>query len=85
MGSAPGLPVRDRPILADLCASVGAIIFGAGIALVGQMYHLGGDFAGGMLLWAIGALAAAALTGSRGALGRCACGRLHMEQHAHCR
>jgi uncharacterized membrane protein len=57
----------DRPVLADLCASVGSIIFGAGIALVGQMYHLGGDFAGGMLLWAIGALAAAALTGSRGA------------------
>jgi uncharacterized membrane protein len=57
-----------RPVLADLCASVGAIIFGAGIALVGQMYHLGGDFAGGMLLWAIGALAAAALTGSRGSL-----------------
>ncbi|UVO27412.1 DUF2157 domain-containing protein [Bradyrhizobium arachidis] len=57
-----------RPILADLCASVGAIIFGAGIALVGQMYHLGDDFAGGMLLWATGALCAAALTSSRGAL-----------------
>ena len=57
-----------RPVLADLCAGVGAIVFGAGIALVGQMYHLGGDFAGGMLLWAIGSLAAAALTGSRGAL-----------------
>jgi uncharacterized membrane protein len=56
-----------RPVLADLCSGVGSIIFGAGIALVGQMYHLGGDFAGGMLLWAIGALAAAALTGSRGA------------------
>src|SRR5260370_11622226 len=57
-----------RPVLADLCAGVGSIIFGAGIALVGQMYHLGGDFAGGMLLWAMGALAAAALTRSRGAL-----------------
>ena len=57
-----------KPVLADLCASVGSIIFGAGIALVGQMYHLGGDFVGGMLLWAVGALAAAALTGSRGAL-----------------
>ena len=57
-----------QPVLADLCAAVGAIIFGAAIALVGQMYHLGGDFAGGMLLWAIGALATAALTGSRGAL-----------------
>jgi uncharacterized membrane protein len=57
-----------QSVLAELCASVGAIIFGAAVALVGQMYHLGGDFAGGMLLWAIGALAAAALTGSRGAL-----------------
>src|SRR5437868_3499039 len=57
-----------RPVIADLCAAVGAIIFGAAIALIGQMYHLGGDFAGGMLLWAIGALAVAALTGSRGAL-----------------
>ena len=47
---------------------VGSIIFGAAIALVGQMYHLGDDFAGGMLLWASGALAAAALTGSRSAL-----------------
>src|SRR4051794_36562978 len=57
-----------RSVLADLCASIGAIIFGAGIALVGQMYHLGDDFAGGMLLWSIGAFAAALLTGSRGAL-----------------
>jgi uncharacterized membrane protein len=57
-----------RSVLADLCASIGAIIFGAGIALVGQMYHLGDDFAGGMLLWSIGAFAAATLTGSRGAL-----------------
>lgn len=57
-----------RTVLADLCASIGAIIFGAGIALVGQMYHLGEDFAGGMLLWSIGALATALLIGSRGAL-----------------
>ncbi|RXH07276.1 DUF2157 domain-containing protein [Bradyrhizobium guangzhouense] len=57
-----------RSVLADLCASIGAIIFGAGIALVGQMYHLGDDFAGGMLLWSTGAFAAALLTGSRGAL-----------------
>jgi len=57
-----------RTILADLCASIGAIIFGAGIALVGQMYHLGDDFAGGMLLWSTGAFVAALLTGSRGAL-----------------
>ncbi|APO48975.1 DUF2157 domain-containing protein [Bradyrhizobium diazoefficiens] len=59
---------KGRTILADLCASIGAVIFGAGIALVGQMYHLGEDFAGGMLLWSIGAFAAALLTESRGAL-----------------
>lgn len=55
-------------LLADLAATVGCIIFGAAIALTGQMYHLGEDFAGGMMLWALGALIAAALTGSRGAL-----------------
>jgi uncharacterized membrane protein len=58
----------NRLVLADLGVSVGTIVFGAAIALVGQMYHLGDDFAAGMLLWAAGALAAAALTGSRGAL-----------------
>lgn len=58
----------ERPILADLAAAVGAIIFGAAIALTGQMYHLDGDFAAALLLWAGGAMAAAALTGSRGAL-----------------
>jgi len=67
-GLAASFARAGRPVLADLCASVGSIIFGAAIALVGQMYHLGEDFAGGMLLWAVGALIAAALTGSRGAL-----------------
>jgi uncharacterized membrane protein len=57
-----------RAHLADLCAGVGSIVFGAAIALTGQMYHLGDDFAGGLLLWAAGALAAAVLTGSRSAL-----------------
>lgn len=58
----------DHSVIADLCAAVGAIIFGASIALIGQMYHLSEHFAAGMLFWAIGALVAAALTGSRGAL-----------------
>jgi uncharacterized membrane protein len=57
-----------RALLADLSASVGTIIFGAAVALVGQMYHLGDDFSGGLLLWASGAMVAALLTGSRGAL-----------------
>jgi uncharacterized membrane protein len=59
---------EDRPHLADLSAAVGSIVFGAAIALVGQMYHLGDDFAGGMLLLAGGAIIAAALTSSQGAL-----------------
>ncbi len=57
-----------RSYLADVCVTVGSIVFGASIALTGQMYHLGGDFAAGVLLWAGGAMLAAALTGSRGAL-----------------
>ena len=58
----------NRPYLADISATIGSIVFGASIALVGQMYHLSDDFAGGLMLWALGALIAAALTGSRGAL-----------------
>jgi Predicted membrane protein (DUF2157) len=58
----------DRPYLADLACGVASLIFGAAIALVGQMYHIGGDLAGGMLLWAAGSMAAAVLTGSRAAL-----------------
>jgi len=58
---------QDRPYLADTAVAVGAIVFGASIALVGQMYHLAGDFAAALLFWGLGALAAAALTASRGA------------------
>jgi hypothetical protein len=58
----------NRPFLADTAVGVGAIVFGASIALVGQMYHLAGDFAAALLLWGLGALAAAVLTSSRSAL-----------------
>jgi uncharacterized membrane protein len=57
-----------RPYLADMSVTVGSIVFGAAIALTGQMYHLSGDFSAGVLAWAAGAMIAAALTGSRGAL-----------------
>src|SRR5262245_26323930 len=67
-GAATLFDRAERDHLADLSVGVGSIIFGAAIALVGQMYHLGDDFAGGLLLWAGGALAAAALTGSHSAL-----------------
>jgi len=58
----------EREYLADSAVGVGSVVFGAAIALVGQMYHLGDDFAGGLFLWAAGALVAAALTGARSAL-----------------
>ena len=67
-GAAALFDRAERDHLADLSVGVGSIIFGAAIALVGQMYHLGADFAGGLLLWASGALVAAALTGSHSAL-----------------
>jgi hypothetical protein len=57
-----------RDVLADTAAPVGSIVFGAAIALVGQMYHLAEDFSSGMMLWSLGSLVAAAVTGSRGAL-----------------
>jgi len=56
------------PYIADLSAGVGSIIFGAAIALTGQMYHLGDDFAGGMLLFATGLARGCRVAGSRGAL-----------------
>jgi uncharacterized membrane protein len=59
---------QSRPYLADTAVAVGAIVFGASIALVGQMYHLAGDFAAALLVWGLGALAAAVLTESCGAL-----------------
>lgn len=36
---------------------VGVMIFGASIFLIGQMFHLGGDYYGAFLAWGVGALA----------------------------
>lgn len=33
---------------------LGVLVFGAGIFLVGQMFHLGGDFQGAFLWWSLG-------------------------------
>lgn len=53
---------------ADAAATCGTLIFAAGVALVGQMYHLPTDWPGGALLVALGALIAAFLLRSNGAL-----------------
>lgn len=53
---------------ADAASTCGVLIYGAGLALVGQMYHLPQDWPGGALLVALGALIAALLMRSNGAL-----------------
>ncbi len=54
---------------AEAASTCGVLIYGAGLALVGQMYHLPQDWPGGALLVALGALVAALLMRSNGALG----------------
>lgn len=46
---------RGRAAFAAAALILGAAAFGAGIALVGQMYHLSGDAADAALLWFVGA------------------------------
>lgn len=53
---------RGQSAFAEGLWLIAAVAFGAGIALVGQMYHLSGDEADALLVWCGGtALAAAAL------------------------
>jgi uncharacterized membrane protein len=59
---------RGMPRGADAAITLASLCFGAGIALVGQMYHLPADWPAGAMLIAIGGLAAAALTGKNGPL-----------------
>ena len=59
---------RGMPNGADAAITFATLCFGAGIALVGQMYHLPGDWPAGAMLVAIGGLVAAALTGKNGPL-----------------
>ena len=55
---------RSLPALADAALLLAGLIFAAAIALVGQSYHLAGEFADAVLLWLLGCFAAALLTGS---------------------
>jgi uncharacterized membrane protein len=59
---------RGMPNAADAAITFATLCFGAGIALVGQMYHLPADWPAGAMLIAIGGLVAAALTGKNGPL-----------------
>jgi uncharacterized membrane protein len=59
---------RGMPNGADASITLATLCYGSGIALVGQMYHLPGDWPAGAMLVAIGGLIAAALTGKNGPL-----------------
>jgi uncharacterized membrane protein len=59
---------RGMPNGADAAITFATLCFGAGVALVGQMYHLPADWPAGAMLVAIGGLIAAAFTGKSGPL-----------------
>lgn len=68
LGFAARLENRGSAVGADAAATCGVLVFAAGIALIGQMYHLPADWPAGAMLIAIGALAVAVLLRSNGAL-----------------
>lgn len=68
LGIAARLESRGSESGADAAATCGTLIFAAGVALVGQMYHLPADWPGGALLIGLGALGVALLLRSNGAL-----------------
>ena len=59
---------RGMPRGADAAVTLATLCFGAGVAFVGQMYHLPADWPAGAMLIALGGLVAAALTGKNGPL-----------------
>lgn len=59
---------REAMRASDAAATAATLMFGAGVALVGQMYHLPADWPAGALLVGTGAFAVAALMRSDGAL-----------------
>lgn len=55
---------RDAKRIAAACLILAAASFGAGIALVGQMYHLSGDNFTALFVWLVVTMGAAVLYGS---------------------
>ena len=60
--------VRGRTGIADLATGFATLVFVGGMALVGQIFHLPSDWAGGAFLVCLGGLAAAWLSGSKTSL-----------------
>lgn len=59
---------RDHPAFAHAAILAGVAIFGAGIMLIAQMYHIEGDPPQAVLTWALGALLAGIVLKSNPAL-----------------
>lgn len=59
---------KGRSGIADLATGFATLVFIGGMALVGQIFHLPSDWAGGAFLVCLGGLAGAWLTGSRTSL-----------------
>ncbi|HJW81279.1 MAG TPA: DUF2157 domain-containing protein [Acidiferrobacterales bacterium] len=56
---------QHAPLLGQALLLLGAILFGANIMLVAQIYHIDAHFPNGVLLWSLGALAGAYLVRSQ--------------------
>jgi uncharacterized membrane protein len=63
-GVAALLAAREFRVFAEAALLVGGLVFAAAIALIGQTYHLAGDFSGAILFWEIGIVGAALMTAS---------------------
>ena len=59
---------RDHPAFAHAAILVGVALFGAGIMLIAQMYHIEGNPPDAVLTWALGALLAGVVLQSNPAL-----------------
>jgi uncharacterized membrane protein len=55
---------RNLRVFAEASLLVAGLVFGAAIALIGQAYHMSGDFAGAVMLFEAGIFAAALAIGS---------------------
>ena len=73
-GTAAMLQLRGQRLFAEAAFLVAGLVFGGSIALVGQSYHLAGDFDDAVLMWALACLAAGALTRSTALLVLAAAG-----------
>ncbi|MFC5067446.1 DUF2157 domain-containing protein [Flaviflagellibacter deserti] len=67
-GAAAELCRRDMIWIADVAVLIAGFVFAASIALVGQTYHLAGEFSDAILLWLVGMAVAILATRSISAI-----------------